>query len=279
MKRQYGLFIVNLLLLATAARSQQVPPISLPSTKSTVFNITQSDDLWYFNGQTVSNYATSIVLNSVGPTEGQFTWTVKNGTAAANLENNGQTITQSNIPAVGVNSIGASAIPSDIGIEFKFNGQVTGTYKLTSYAPTSVRQEGPTVHIASNTLTRVGFESIAQFSIRDQFGDEIPREMPINEVLVTSARVNDYPGTNWPNGTPFSTTQRRFFDHWGFDEAFPFAPFGSIPHPTNPQSPLSATKVYHYPQQYFAGSTQFGQGRQIELHTLQMFEDHGDIVP
>lgn len=277
MKRLF--LAVGLTCLHALAWAADVPTITLPPTKSTVFQINQNADLWFFNGQSPDNYATSIVINSVGPTEGQFTWTIKSGSTTATLENNGQTITQSNAPAVGVNSTGASAAPKDIGIEFKFNGQNVGTYQLSSFAPTSVRQEGPTSHNAVNTFTRVGFESIAQFSIRDQFGDEIPREMPINEVLVTSSRVNDYPDTNWPNGTPFSTTQRRFFDHWLFDELFPFAPFGSIPHPTNPQNPLSGTKVYHYPQQYFAGSTQFGLGRQIEVHNLQMFVDHGDIAP
>lgn len=270
------LSVLGLMSLQVLAWGADVPTITLPPTKSTVFQINQNADLWFFNGQSPDNYATSIVLNSVGPTEGQFTWTIKNGSAT--LENNGQTITQNNIPAVGVNSGGASSALNDIAIEFKYNNQNVGTYQLTSFAPTSVRQEGPIVHSAIDTLVRTGFSSVGTFSIRDQFGTEIPRAMPINEVLESASRVNDYSGTNWPNGEEFGATVLRFNDTWSFSELFPLLP-GTTPPPMVPQSPLTSTKIFHLPQRYLAGNTSIGVGRQIELHTLQFYIDHADIFP
>lgn len=279
------LFATALLLACWCGISYatQHAPVTVEPSESIVFNISQNADLWFFNNQHPSNYHTTVALTAVGPTEGSFTWNVITNATAAKMAN-GTTSMTVQTPTVDVLSAGISSLPNDIGINFLYNGEDVGVYQLTAYAPTSVHMLEPgIVHSTIQTfvpLTSVlltnGYQSVATFEILDQFDNEIPEALPINEFF--GLRVDDYAGTNWSSGEAAAVVSHRFTDTWSVVETLPSLP-GLTPHPTPPQTPLSSIGVFHSPQGYAVGSLSIGVGRQVELHTLQMLVDHATISP
>lgn len=255
----------------------QLAPISVEPAKSIVFTLSQNADLWYFNNLSPSDYYTTVTLNAAGPTQGSFSWNIIANSAAAKMSNGTTSITVA-APSVDVKSAGISTLPNDIGINFKYNGEDVGIYKMTAYAPTRVKMDPPTIeHAEINTAFSNGYVSQATFIILDQFNHELPADVPINEFF--GARINDYAGNNWPSGEAVATMGRSFTDKWSAKDTIPWLPPEMNPHPTPPQSPLSTVKVFHLPQGYAVGSLSIGVGRQVELHTLEYYVDHANIFP
>ena len=283
------LLIMGLSILSERAIAATIPPITVTPAKSTVFVINQSTGLWYFNGisPTPANYNTSISVNAVGPNQGAFTWTVTSGANVATLENNSSTLTGPD-PAVGVNSVGASVLPNDVGIDFQYNGNDVGTFHLSVLTPASSPQIDPLtgrvvgpesianmaiqVYVpGTSVLYQEGFESDATFQFLDQFSNPVPYALPANESFGTF--VARYPSTNWASGVPASAVATSITDHWSVVQTFPFLE-GSVPEPSIPLSPLGITLVFEQPQTYSVGTLTTGAGIPVENHTLQFYQDH-----
>ena len=48
------------------------------------------------------------------------------------------------------------------------------------------------------------------------------------------------------------------------------------PTPQAPQNPLGTTKVVHWGQDIYVGSTTVGQGKKVQTATFQKYRDHAD---
>lgn len=264
--------------LLGSLEAAQLTPISVEPAKSIVFTLSQNADLWFFNNQSPSNYHTAVALTAAGPAQGSFSWNIVANSAAAEMSNGTDSITVS-APSVDIKSIGISTLPNDVWIGFKYNGEDVGIYKMTAYAPTSVKMDPPTIeHTGIDTAFSTGYVSRASFIILDQFNQELPADVPMNEFF--GMRTEDYAGNNWGSPAAVWTVGRGFTDTWEVKDRIPWLPPEMNPHPTPPQSPeLSSVKVFHLPQGYAVGSLSVGVGRQVELHTLEYYVDHANVFP
>ncbi len=177
-----------------------------------IFDISQSEDLWWFNGENAANYHEEVTLTAQGVTTGTFKWEVTAGADRVDLNNGGadaDTITATDDNTVQVKSTGASAVPNDVSIRLTLNGSMICTHTLTVYAPASaVVVAGPNDSPYYN-----GYLSVYTMEVRDQFNAVVPDEIEVNEDL--GAWVSDFPGENWPPVPPNGLmTDSSQFEDW-----------------------------------------------------------------
>src|SRR5262249_37088080 len=134
---------------------------------------------------------------SAGGAPGAFTWTIASGLTSALFAAPGLPF---GLPfAVGptatLQSIAPSGAPNDVQITVSFIGagaRGSATQNFTVQAPQSMTPTG-NVHSA---VPR-GYRSLIGYSIQDQFGATLPRNVEVNELWIDKPAINDFAGTNW----------------------------------------------------------------------------------
>lgn len=152
-------------------------------------------------------------------------------------------------------------------ISLTYNGTVTSQFKLTVRKPGTPRLiDG----YPSDVAVLTGFRTRYLFQLLDQFGLEVPFNLPINEAF--SAWASDWSGEQWPVPEPngFMSTVINNVSH-AFSDTYAYIfPFG-FPSPVNPTDPDADDKVQHATQYYRAGSTTVGRGILFKQQVLQFY--------
>jgi hypothetical protein len=208
--------------------------------------------LWSFGGQTPSGYATSVTLTSdAGPST---QWSVIQGSNKVTLSSQSGSSVTVNPTASMSNGHG------DILITATANGLTSEAFALTSRTP----------HRLEHVLTdwgcdgTYGYRARVLYVIKDQLGDDLPANVPVNEDWTTGV-VNDYPNTNWRQANPlgFTTENGAAFEDGMFGE-YPGLP--AVPQPT---CDGNSQPVQHWGQAWRIGSEAIGAGTLVQTNTLQ----------
>lgn len=257
------------LILGGTASAASLPTQNLGTKKFTTFSLSQNADLWFFNGATPSNYLIDVPLVAAGPQTGTFGWQVTANPNSVKFDNDSNSISKPT-PSVQMKSAGISLVPDDVRITFSYNGAPVGIYKTTVFAPGDVVQTGFT-HSPGGDSFGTGFVSVYTYDVLDEFGNQIPRALEMNEIFVTELLVNDEPNT-WVLGPLVGETNTSITDtYFQFTRSFKF------PDPIAPLTPLGIRRIFAVPQRYSAGSTSPGVGRQIRFHTVDWYQDHAFV--
>ena len=83
-----------------------------------------------------------------------------------------------------------------------------------------------------------------------------------------------YDASNWP---PSQTLSPLLLPSTGFYDGICIINVSNLlsPTPEPPQSPLTTSEVDYHTQAWFVGSSNSGQGIQVQTDTLQRYLDHG----
>ncbi len=134
---------------------------------------------------------------------------------------------------------------------------------LPQSAP-SMKHKGAT-HSSHATFA---YETHENYEVLDDKG--VPMKgFDVNEKF-TTAPTNDAAKCDWRRGAagglhaPGST----FFDNMQGEVS------SKTPTPQNPQAPLGSTKVQHWTQEWYVGSTTPGKGTKVQTNTFQKYRDH-----
>jgi len=233
------------------------------SVNVTVFFISQSADLWWFEGQSPAGYAVQVTVTANGLPPTGTSWSVTGGAAKVTLIN-------SNANPVTVQSSSRSTQLNDVSIQLTYNGNVLSTYSLTVYAPACYVRSGSPDDKPAGPQWLPGFNTYYYFQMTDQFGSNIPSELPFNEVFGT---FFDDCFNNWvhPDQMMGTTTNGgQFQDRYGY-----LAPLWVFPKTVWPTDPSANSHVLHTTQYYCAGSQTFGSGYIIKTHTTQINRGNG----
>ena len=250
------------------------PPAPTPPapTPPVAVNITGATELWHFNGATPPTYPLQQTLRgNAGGLPGTFRWSILGGAAIADF---------SGAPvAVGPTAILRSKLPSgalnDVQVRVDFTGTGGGTgaasIRTTVRAPQSMTPTGN----VSSAITR-GWRTLIGYSIQDQFGTTLPRNIEVNEIWDNKPPLPDFAGTNWPS---FPPTEGHAFVNpsgWNDNVASPIdgIPPVLIPTPIAPGS--GGPLVQHFRGHWQVGSPTIGGGRRVRTVTWRFFQDHGD---
>ena len=112
------------------------------------------------------------------------------------------------------------------------------------------------------------YETHENYQVVDDTGAPVT-SFDINEKFTTPPTA-DYPGCDWRRGAEGGAhvTGSYFYDNMQGETT------SHTPTPTNPQSPLTSTKVQHWQQEWRVGSTIPGQGTLIQRNLFQKYIDH-----
>jgi hypothetical protein len=249
----YGWDGLNCLEYGTYEERDQGPTATRPT-------ITGANTMWWFNGATPASYASQIsIVLSTENTGNSYSWSVVSGTNKVTLQNQ-------NTANVTLTSAGKSDSANDVGIQVVVDGQVSAQFNLTIRAP---HRLVPGV-IAHTSHSSQGYRTEIVYSIRDNFNNLLPGQpITVNEDFTTGV-VYDFPGSNWQIALEASDTVNipQFADVITGDN------LTRTPVPQAPQNPIGETKVCHWTQDHYIGSTTIGAGRRVQTNTHQKYRDH-----
>jgi hypothetical protein len=272
-----------------------------------------SNNLWYFNGERHKEpLSTKVTLQAESKPAGFFLWSVTEGTDKVELVDgeSGTNVLKTDDNQVEVKSKSGSNGADDVGIRVSHmtaDGTPTGTYEgklgvrtpatvkkvheqtthhqvpsqQASYMPESLQTSPDSVpsaapkslrHVSTNHSAHAtwGYETRITYEVLDDKGNPI-KGFDVNEKWTTGV-VNDYPKADWRRGPEGGTTSAgtTFFDNIQGESK------GHTPAPQNPQKPLGTTKVQHWGQDWYIGSTTPGKGTKVQTNTLQKYQDHAE---
>jgi hypothetical protein len=224
-----------------------------PAAAASTLYIMGPRELWFFDHQTPAGYdvARPLRSNRVG---GTFRWS-----ASANL-----TLSAAGDATPTVTSAAASTARRDAWIRLSHTDAAGATtvasYRVTILAPNSLS------HLSDVDAPDPAFvySSRIHYSILDQFGTVLPRNVPLNEQF-TAAPTADSPGMDWRRGAPGGATVNPA--DWN-DHVQGETP-GHTPAPVAPGAAGAGTAVYHWPGIWRVGSTAIGSGRNVATVTWQ----------
>lgn len=204
-------------------------------------------EMWYFDGETPASYtvATQVTANKAG---GVFAWNT-----SAHL-----TLSSAAAASPTVTTAARTAARRDAWIALRHTdgaGLVTSaSYRLTVLEPRTLAHLN-TVNAADPVW---GYDTEVHYSIRDQFGTDLPRNVPINEQW-TGGVVADAAGMDWRRGAEGSATVNpaNWFDHIQGETA------GHTPAPVGPGHAAAGSAVYHWPGDWRVGSLTIGNGSTV----------------
>lgn len=229
-------------------------------------NITGPGTLWWFNGESPSNYSTSATLIVSQVSTGSYTWEITEGGDQLRFNDNSTSKTTSS-NSVTVKTIGFSTTENQVAVRVTVNGQTSPTLRMTIRTPYKL----DSLYVNSVADNQRGYITELAYKVIDQFTAVLPYDVPINETLGT--QVNDYSGTNWtsnaPNGAILSPS--GFADYL----APPIVFQSMIPIPNNPGSDPPNVKVMHKDQAFYVGSVTGGSGRKVQTDVAQHYLDRG----
>ncbi len=212
--------------------------------------------MWYFNGQSPANYmvSTQVRTNRAG---GAFQWSV-----SPNLTLSSPTAARPTVTTA------APSVPPgrDAWIRVRYTNvsRVTSSasYRLNILAPNSL------THLRNvDNGTPNGYGTEIHYSIHDQFGTVLPRNVPLNEQF-TGADVADFAGMNWPRAAEGGALVNPADWHDGVGISDPGGT--AVPPPVAPAHADAAVAVKHWPGDWRIGSTTIGSGRNVSSVTWQM---------
>jgi peptidoglycan hydrolase-like protein with peptidoglycan-binding domain len=227
-------------------------------------------ELWWFDGQSPTGYPVQIPLEAAsGGRAGTFRWRVVRGAAIADFAGS-STATGRRVNLV---SKGPSAALRDVAVQVTFTGtDGTGgaaSFPFTVQAPQSMTRLGTTTtNNAPNS-----YLSLISYSIQDQFGRTLPRNVPINEQWDNKPPIPDFAGTNWPSPTEGSANVNPagWSDQVGISTTTPAL---MVP----PILASGGALVMHFAGHWQVGSRTTGSGRRALNTTWQFFQDRGAHV-
>ena len=217
-------------------------------------------NVWWFNGETPSGYATTISLTASPAGASAYNWAVVSGSDKVSVSPSGNMLS--------VTSANASAF-QEVGVRVTVNGVASRTFKLTVRAPHRLVLNSNFSHSAHATM---GYQTLIEYRIEDQFTDVLPAAVGINEQF-TTGEIDDFTGNNWSRGPAGGANVSPA--GW-FDVITGQSISTSFPTATNPCSPLCNTKVHHFDGEWYVGSTTVGRGRRVQTNTWQRFTDHAE---
>lgn len=212
-------------------------------------------DIWYFDGESPPNYTVSVNL-STNRSGGAFNWNT-----SPHL-----TLSSPSDPMPTMTAAAPSNAMRDAWVRVRHTdtaGALTAaSYRLTVFAPDSLNHLND-VDSASATW---GYESRIHYSILDQFGNVLPRNVPINEQW-TSGITADFAGMNWRRGAEGAATvgPANWNDHIQGENAA----YAAVPAPVAPGNAQAAVPVYHWDGDWRIGSLTIGDGRRVSSVTWQ----------
>lgn len=239
------------------------PPDPEPDPTSTCAapRISGPTNVWWFNGQLPTGYATSITLTASPATGSSYSWTLVSGNDKVVLTN----FVNNTVRVTGTNQ----STFREVGIRVNVDGVDSAVYRLSVRAPHRLVLIQDFVHAADATW---GYNTSIHYRIEDQFTDVLPSDVAINEQWTTGL-VADFAGMNWGRGPEGWATvgPTNWRDYIEGERA------GHTPAPRNPCTPsLCNTAVYHWGGQWFVGSPTIGSGRRVQTNTWQKYTDHAE---
>lgn len=227
----------------------------------------------YYNNLGDPSPSTSSAIAQPQPSGTTWTWATSSSMIAKPVTFG--TYTKAELYGVAATPISQGVGSEWVQITYTLNGVSVSSKKIfgwTVVQPSSLQQLSLTdsVFIDSNFQIYLnGFVSEYRYQVKDQFGSNMTY-INVNEDFGTF--FTDYPGQNWPNGTPNGkyTADGQFVDDLGAHVEAPGTPLTSAP-----QSPLGTTKVYHFAHVYRGGSLTPGRGTAMGIFTTQIYTDHG----
>ena len=218
-------------------------------------------NVWWFNGENPSGYATTITLTAEPANAGSYSWSIVSGADKVTLSANGNTATVT------------GTTPSsfrEVGIRVTADGAASDTYDITVRAPHRLVLIRDFQHFAN---TGLWYETHISYRIEDQFTDVLPTNVHINEDFTTAA-IDDFAGHDWNrtiNEGAALIAPSSWFDRITGPDNNPVNP-----QPRSPCSPLCNTKVYHWNGGWYVGSSTIGRGVRVQTNTWVRYTDHAE---
>jgi hypothetical protein len=212
-------------------------------------------EMWNFNGAIPVNYAVSSRL-STNRTGGTFRWSVSPQLALSSAADATPTVT----------TVTPSTTNRDAWIRVRHTDpggtRTAASYRLTVLSPDSL------THLRNIDSPNAGFgyQTEIHYSISDQFGATLPRNVPINEQWSGPA-VIDFPGGNWRRPSEGSATVNP--SDWHDFVTGVSAGTGFIPDPVAPNHADAGVAAQHWPGDWRVGSLTIGNGRRVSSVTWQ----------
>lgn len=225
--------------------------------------ITGPNVVWWFNGADPgnANMPVSVQLTTASVSGGSYSWTATANANKISLQN----ATTNTVTITGAAKSGQAG---DIKIKVTVNGMPSDEYAITVKSPNQLVR----TNIQHSANATFGYRTEITYTIRDQFNSLIGAgSIPVNEDF-TGTAVPDFSGTNW------AITADK-----GFTASNPIISdiiegenLTKNPTPQAPGNPLGSTKVVHWGQDIYVGSTTVGSGRKVQTATFQKYRDHAD---
>jgi hypothetical protein len=265
--------------IVTITAMDETQPGSPHPSKSctvTVFEITQSRRIWWFDnvspGNQPANYFLDAVLTANGSSTGTFAWQVTAGFDDAGFVNGSNivdSITLSNNNQVTLKAKDESEAPSSVHIKFTYNSIV-----IINTWNTTVRTADHLSLLANNTTSDAtwGYDTQIHYKVIDNVGDDFPNNnIGINEEWITEV-VSDYTGMDWRRGDAGGTTVNplNWYDHIQGETS------SHTPTPVGPSDSGAATAVYHWGQRWRVGSVTPAVGVPVQDNTLQKYRGYAN---
>lgn len=210
-------------------------------------------DVWWFNGETPSNYSTASILFS-DDGDGTY-WEIVSGSDKVQIVGNGATAT------VTTTGSSFSGSPGDITIRASF-GTASSDYQMTAHTPDSLFP-GTATTSCDGTY---GYITVLAYKVKDNLLSDMPYDVEANENFPDPSLYYDFSGANWgqspPNG--FMTSGADMTD----SISPPPLARTPAPYPT-PTCDGNSTAVVHWPQEWRIGSQTVGLGSLVQTDTLQ----------
>lgn len=234
-----------------------------------VIKIEQSDDLWWFGGETPANYKVEVKLTASGITKGTFKWDITGGADKVSFGNGASSFTAVNDNKATLRgrapSAPAATVTKDITIKLTVDGNPTCDFQTVVFAPRRL------IHLrdVDNVDATFAYSSEVHYRIEDQFNRTLPSNVELNEHF-TTGQVADFAGMNWRRGPEGGATVAPA--DW-LDQIQGETP-AHVPVPQNPQAPLGNVAVSHWDGEWNIGSTAIGRARRVQTNRWQKFRDH-----
>lgn len=226
-----------------------------PAPTTVPITIGGNAELWFFNGTTPASYPLEQVLTAgSGGVAGTFNWSLNSGGTFADFSGSptaaGATATlKSKLQSAARNDV-------EVKVDFVGTGGQTGTAtrKFTVLAPDRLNF----LRNVDKADATFAYETEIHYSILDQFGTVLPRNVPLNEQF-TAAPTADFAGMDWRRGPEGGATVNPadWFDRVQGETS------DKTPKPLAPGSANAGVAVYHWPGRWQIGSTTIGSGKTV----------------
>lgn len=218
-------------------------------------------EMWNFNGETPPNYLVSSRL-STNRTGGAFQWSTSSQL----------TLSSASAATPTVTTVTPSVPPGrDAWIRVRHTDgagvRTAASYRLTILAPDSLNH----LRNVDSPAAGLGYESEIHYSILDQFGSVLPRNVPLNEEF-TGPAVADFPGGNWTRPPACGATGvcgASFNPADWHDRVTGEGDAGAVPAPVGPAHPNAGVAAEHWPGNWYIGGRNIGSGRRVASVTWQ----------